>query len=111
MRVVRWLRHLLKIGYTPFSLNAAGNLDKLSITVLFGLAMLVLLCVGISNTFLHVIWHAEGPLLPDPGMTQTALGKSLHLVLFFIIGGVVGIMCRRDHVAGIDDMLDSLMHA
>ncbi|MEC8327168.1 MAG: hypothetical protein VX100_13960 [Pseudomonadota bacterium] len=71
-------------------------------------AILVLLCVGISNTFIHVIWHAEGPLLPDPGMTQTALGKSLHLVLFFIIAGVVGIMCRRDHIAGIGDMLDGL---
>ena len=71
-------------------------------------AMLVLLCVGISNTFIHVIWHPEGPLLPDPGMTQSALGKSLHLVIFFIIAGVVGIMCRRDHVTGIDDMLDGL---
>ncbi len=71
-------------------------------------AILVLLCVGISNTFIHVIWHAEGPLLPDPGMTQTALGKSLHLVLFFIIAGIVGIMCRRDHVVGVDDMLDGL---
>lgn len=72
------------------------------------ICMFVLLCIGISNTFIHVIWHGSGPLLPDPGMTQTALGKSLHLVLFFIIAGVVGMMCRRDHVDGIDDMLDGL---
>lgn len=71
-------------------------------------AMLILFCVGLSNTFIHVIWHAEGPLLPDPGMMQTALGKSLHLVIVFIVAGVVGMMCRRDHVDGIDDMLDGL---
>ncbi|MGL1958361.1 MAG: ABC transporter permease [Colwellia sp.] len=72
------------------------------------LAILILLCVGISNTFIHVIWHAEGPLLPDPGMMQSALGSSLHLVIVFIIAGIVGTMCRRDHIAGIDDMLGSL---
>lgn len=71
-------------------------------------AILIMLCVGLSNTFIHVIWHAEGPLLPDPGMLQSALGKSLHLVIVFIVAGIVGIMCRRDHVAGIDDMLDGL---
>lgn len=71
-------------------------------------AALILICVGLSNTFIHVIWHAEGPLLPDPGMLHKALGISLHLVIVFIMAGTVGIICRRDQVAGIDDMLDAL---
>lgn len=72
------------------------------------LGVIVLFFVGLSNTFIHIIWHAEGPLQPDPDTMVKELNTSLYLVFIFILAGLVGIISRRDIVPGIDEMFDSL---
>lgn len=71
-------------------------------------AAILLIVIGMTNAFVNVIWHAEGPLLPDPGRVALGLNESLYLVIVFIVAGTAGSVFRRDDVAGIDQMLDAL---
>ncbi|MEM9880912.1 MAG: ABC transporter permease, partial [Pseudomonadota bacterium] len=74
----------------------------------FWIGAIILLCVGLSNAFIHIIWHADGPLLPDPNLMVREVNTSLYLVVVFILAALVGLVSRRDSVAGMDEMLDGL---
>lgn len=71
-------------------------------------ACLLLVVIGMTNAFINVIWHAEGPLLPDQGRVSKTLNQSLYLVIVFMVAGAVGLIARRDNVSGIQHMLDAL---
>ncbi len=95
-----WLRILMR--------ECGWQLTQLAQSRALWVGAVILLCVGLSNAFIHIIWHAEGPLLPDPNLLVREINTSLYLVVIFILAGVVGLISRRDSVPGVEEMLDGL---
>ena len=71
------------------------------------LALLVLAAMGVGGSFVHVILHADGPLLPRPGFVEPLLVEFYYLVIVFMVAGFVGVMARRDDRAGYGEIADA----
>ncbi len=71
------------------------------------LAMLVLAAMGVGGSFVHIILHADGPLLPRPGLVEPLLIEFYYLVIVFMVAGFVGVMARRDDRAGFGEIADA----
>lgn len=64
------------------------------------LAMGLLCLMCILGSFVHVVAHAEGPLVPRPNLLVPMLAEFLFLTIAFVIAGFVGAMMRRDEEVG-----------
>ena len=64
------------------------------------LALLILAAMGVGGAFVHVVLHADGPLLPRPGFVEPMLVEFYYLVIVFMVAAFVGVMARRDDRAG-----------
>ena len=71
------------------------------------LAMLVLAAMGVGGSFVHIILHADGPLLPRPDLIEPLLIEFFYLVIVFMVAGFVGVMARRDDRAGFGEIADA----
>ena len=71
------------------------------------LAMLVLAAMGVGGSFVHIILHADGPLLPRPDLIEPLLTEFYYLVIVFMVAGFVGVMARRDDRAGFGEIADA----
>ena len=71
------------------------------------LAMLVLAAMGVGGSFVHIILHADGPLLPRPDLIEPLLIDFYYLVIVFMVAGFVGVMARRDDRAGFGEIADA----
>ncbi|MEN0064131.1 MAG: hypothetical protein AAGA48_18415 [Myxococcota bacterium] len=69
-----------------------------------GLAAALLLVIGVSGSMVHLVGHAEGPLVPRPEIMTPFLGDFVYLMLAFLIAGFVGALMRRDEVTGWQDV-------
>ncbi len=90
-----------------FVLETSWQLNRLFRSRAWWAGVAILFLVGLSNTFVHIIWHAEGPMVPNPGMLLPLLNQSVFLVIVFVVAGLAGMNCRRDHVPGLDTMMDA----
>lgn len=72
---------------------------------LVGAAMLVL--TGVASGYVHVVAHADGPMVPTPELITPLLGKFMFLINIFIVAALGGSMARRDDRAGFGEMLDA----
>ena len=70
-------------------------------------ALLVLAAMGVGSSFVHVILHADGPLLPRPDLIEPLLIEFYYLVIVFMVAGFVGVMARRDDRAGYGEIADA----
>lgn len=71
----------------------------------FGGALLV--AMGVAGAFVHVVGHAEGPMVPRPELLGPLLFKFTYLVTVFIIAALAGGMARRDERGGFAEMADA----
>ncbi len=71
------------------------------------LALLVLAAMGVGGSFVHIILHADGPLLPRPDLIEPLLVEFYYLVIVFMVAGFVGVMARRDDRAGFGEIADA----
>ena len=71
------------------------------------LALLMLAALGVGGSFVHVILHADGPVLPRPDLLDPLLVEFFYLVLAFMVAAFVGVMARRDHRPGYGEIADA----
>ena len=69
--------------------------------------MLVLAAMGVGGSFVHIILHADGPLLPRPDLIEPLLIEFYYLVIVFMVARFVGVMARRDDRAGFGEIADA----
>ena len=70
-------------------------------------ALGLLLAMGILSGFVHIVWHARGPMVPRPDLILPLLSSASFLVIAFIVAALVGLVCRRDDVEGLGAMLQA----
>ena len=70
-------------------------------------ALLILAVMGVGSSFVHIILHADGPLLPRPDLIEPLLTEFYYLVMVFMVAGFVGVMARRDDRAGYGEIADA----
>ena len=71
------------------------------------LALLILAAMGVGGSFVHIVLHADGPLLPRPGLIEPMLVEFFYLVMVFMVAAFVGVMARRDDRAGYGEIADA----
>jgi len=71
------------------------------------LALLILAAMGVGGSFVHIVLHADGPLLPRPDLIEPMLIEFFYLVIVFMVAAFVGVMARRDDRAGYDEIADA----
>ena len=71
------------------------------------LALLMLAALGVGGSFVHVILHADGPILPRPDLIDPLLVEFFFLVIAFMVAAFVGVMARRDDRAGYGEIADA----
>ncbi len=67
----------------------------------------LLVAMGVAGAFVHVVGHAEGPMVPRPELLGPLLFKFTYLVTVFIIAALAGGMARRDERGGFAEMADA----
>ncbi|MYD70307.1 MAG: ABC transporter permease [Acidobacteria bacterium] len=63
--------------------------------------------MGVGGSFVHVVLHADGPLVPRPDLLQPLLAELYYLMIVFMVAAFVGIMARRDDRAGYGEIVDA----
>lgn len=71
------------------------------------MALGFLLVMGLLSGFVHVVWHVRGPMVPRADLTLPLLSSALFLVIAFVVAALVGLVCRRDDVEGLGEMLQA----
>ncbi|MEM6274367.1 MAG: hypothetical protein AAF735_03910 [Myxococcota bacterium] len=93
-------------GWLSATLSEAGfhlraSLGGWGIWIAFGL----LLFMGLAGSFVHVVAHAEGPLVPHPELLTGQIGEFFYLIIVFVVAGFAGAIMRRDDRLGFDQIL------
>ena len=63
--------------------------------------------MGVGGAFVHIVLHADGPLLPRPGLIEPMLIEFFYLVIVFMVAAFVGVMARRDDRPGYGEIADA----
>ncbi len=71
------------------------------------LAVGLIAVMGVGSSFVHIVMHADGPLVPRPDLIQPLLGEMYYLMLVFIVAAFVGVMVRRDDRPGYGEIADA----
>ncbi len=71
------------------------------------LALLILAAMGVGGSFVHIVLHADGPLLPRPDLIEPMLIEFFYLVIVFMVAAFVGVMARRDDRPGYGEIADA----
>jgi len=72
--------------------------------LLFALAMLTF--VGVGGTFVHLLQHSEGPIVPRAAVLAPFLINFSYLFVIFMVAGFVGALARRDQRQGFSEWVD-----
>ncbi len=70
---------------------------------------LAAICLGllaVAGSFVHVVGHAEGPLVPRPHLVTPMLLEFSYIIVVFAIAGIAGAIARGDDHLGFDELLD-----
>ena len=71
------------------------------------LALGLLAAMGVGGSFVHVVLHAEGPLVPRPDLIEPLAVEFFYLVVVSMVAAFVGVMARRDESAGYAEIVDA----
>ena len=94
-----WVRAARNEAVWHFSLAFRGWGTLLAL----GLAVIS----GVGGSIVHIVLHAEGPLLPRPALILPLLGEFYYLTIVFMVAAFVGIMARRDDRLGYGEIADA----
>ena len=72
-----------------------------------GLAIGIMAVVGVAGSFVHVVAHGEGPLIPRAHLLAPFLVELSYVPIAFMIAGFVGTLARRDRRVGFDELVDA----
>ena len=56
---------------------------------------------------MHIVLHADGPLLPRPDLIQPLLAEFYYMVIVVMVAAFVGVMARRDDRVGYGEIADA----
>ncbi len=88
-------------------LEAYWRLKQVVISRAWWLGVAILLTMGVASSFTQIIWHAEGPMSPRLEMLLPLLKDAVFLVMAFVLAALAGLIYRRDHIEGFNDMLSA----
>ena len=71
------------------------------------IAMGLLCFMSVAGSFVHVVGHAEGPLVPRPELLVPMLADFLYLTIAFVVAGFVGVIMRRDDEVGFYEVVSA----
>ncbi len=63
--------------------------------------------MGVGGSFVHVVLHADGPLVPRPDILQPLLAEFYYLMIVFMVAAFVGVVARRDDRVGYGEIVDA----
>lgn len=66
---------------------------------------LMLIAMAVLSSYIHVVWTADGPMVPRPELLLPLLHSATFLVIAFLVAALTGLICRRDDVPGFDHMV------
>ncbi len=77
------------------------------VTGSFGLRFIAVLLLAMcsASQYVHVVAHAQGPLVPRTELVTGLLGEFFYLIVIFIVAGFVGTMMRRDDQRGVEELI------
>lgn len=99
----------LSVAHWPLALwrETHWQLRQILARKIWWVALGLLLVMGLLSGFVHVVWHARGPMVPRADLILPLLSSASFLVIAFVIAALVGLVCRRDDVEGLDEMLQA----
>ena len=71
------------------------------------LALVMLTALGVGSAFVHVVFHADGPVLPRPDFVDPLMVEFFYLIIAFVVAAFVGVMARRDDRPGYGEIADA----
>ena len=71
------------------------------------LALVMLTALGVGGAFVHVVLHADGPVLPRPDFVDPLMVDFFYLIIAFVVAAFVGVMARRDDRPGYGELADA----
>lgn len=69
------------------------------------LAIGLFFIMGVAGSFVHVVAHGEGPLIPRPELVMLKLADFSYIIVIFMVAGFVGGLMRRDDRLGFVEMI------
>lgn len=66
-----------------------------------------LAAIGVAGGFVHVVGHADGPMVPRPELLAPVMLKMMYLLIAFVVAGAAGMVVRRDDTPGFGEMFDA----
>ncbi|MCG8423584.1 MAG: ABC transporter permease [Proteobacteria bacterium] len=73
----------------------------------FRLSLGLFIAIGVAGTFVHMIAHADGPLVPRAQILAPFLVELTYMFSVFAVAGFVGALARRDARPGFDELVDA----
>jgi hypothetical protein len=73
----------------------------------FIIAMVLWVCLNVAAPFVHMLAHAEGPLVPRGQLLAPFLMDLCYLFTVFGIAGFIGMLVRRDRQPGFSEIIDA----
>jgi ABC-type transport system involved in multi-copper enzyme maturation permease subunit len=74
--------------------------------VWIAMGLLCFMCV--AGSFVHVVGHTKGPLVPRPELLVPMVAEFLYITIAFVIAGFVGVMMRRDEEVGFYEVVGTV---
>lgn len=81
--------------------------QQLLTTRAFWVSLLLMLIMSVAGSFVHIVAHADGPLVPRPGLLGPMMQEFTYLIIAFVIAGLIGTLARKDDHLGFSEIFDT----
>lgn len=95
------------LALRQFFSETIWRVKQITTTRAFWVGVAILTFIGMGSSFIHVVWHAEGPMSPDTELLLPLLKDTLFLYIAFMVAALAGFVYRRDDVTGFRDMFSA----
>lgn len=85
--------------------EAAWQCRQLARSRMLWVGGLMLIAMAVLSSYIHVVWTADGPMVPRLELLLPLLHSATFLVIAFLVAALAGLICRRDDVPGFDHMV------
>lgn len=95
------------LALRQFFSETLWRIKQITTTKAYWVGVAILATIGITSSFIHVVWHAEGPMSPGTELLLPLLKDTLFLYIAFMVAALAGFVYRRDDVTGFRDMFSA----